>query len=186
MARKIEYNKDIFLLKTKDFINEKGIDKLNSRNLCKYIGCSTQPLFRNFNSMDSFKKELKKYLHDYYDEYINKIIDKNDYLYTISYAYACFAYNEPQIFKALFISDLAGTRTIEEILSSSWNINTINSIPSKYQLSLSNAKQLYRDVRFFTHGLSCQIAINSIKVNEKEIENLIKNIIETIIKGMKK
>ena len=62
MARKVEYDKEMFLIKAKDYINEFGIELLNSRDLCKYIGCSTQPLFRNFNNMDNFKIELKKLL----------------------------------------------------------------------------------------------------------------------------
>lgn len=186
MARKIKYSKEMFLLKTKDFINEKGIEFLNSRDLCKYIGCSTQPLFRNFETMDKLKLEIKKYLHNYYDKYINEIIDKNDYLLTISFAYASFAYNEPKIFKALFMSELAGTRTVEEVLSSSWNIDTIESIPPQYNISLNDAKLLYRDIRFYTHGISCQIAINSIKISEKEIKNLISNMIKRIIGDMKK
>lgn len=186
MARKIEYSRYIFLSKSKEFIEEKGFELLNARDLCKYIGCSTQPLFRNFKNMEEFKYELKKYLHDYYDSYINTIIDKNDYLYTISFAYASFAYKESKIFKALFMSELTGTRTIDEVISSSWNLETINSIPKQYNISLEEAKLLYRDVRFYTHGLSCQIATKSILVKEKEIKKLIKNIIETITKEMKK
>lgn len=180
MARKISFNREFILEKSKSFINEKGIEYLNARDLCKYIGCSTQPLFKNFNGMDDFKKELKKYLHDYYDRFIEKIVDKDDYLYTISIAYTLFAYHEKNIFKALFMSDLAGSRTIDEVLSSSWNIETIKSIPKKYNTNINNAKKIYRDVRFFTHGLSCQIATNSIIVTEKEIRELIKNIIRKI------
>lgn len=185
MARKIEYSKEIFLLKTKEFIKEKGIELLNSRDLCKYIGCSTQPLFRNFNSMENFKIELKKYLHDYYDLYINSIVNKDDYLFTISYAYASFAHNDPKIFRALFMSDLAGTRTIDEVLSSSWNIDTINSIPIQYNISLDDARSLYRDVRFYTHGISCQIAINSINITDEEIRYLIRNSINNILNGVR-
>ena len=48
--------------------------------------------------MDNFKIELKKYLHDYYNEFITKIVNKEDYLFTISYAYALFAYKESNIF----------------------------------------------------------------------------------------
>ena len=55
MARKVEYKKEILLLKAKEYINEFGIELLNSRDLCKYVGCSTQTLFRNFNSMNNFK-----------------------------------------------------------------------------------------------------------------------------------
>ena len=182
MARTIVFNKDIILSKTKEFIKEYGIDKMNVRDLCKYIGCSTQPLFKNFINMEEFKKELKVYLHKYYDSFINKIVDKDDYLYTISYAYALFASHEPNIFKALFMSDLAGSRTIDEVLKSSWNLDTIESIPKQYHLNKQKVSILYRDVRFYTHGLSCQIAINSIVVSDKEIKELIKKIINNLVK----
>ena len=57
------------------------------------------------------------------------------------------------------------------------NIETIESIPKQYGLDKNQARELYRDVRFYTHGLSCQIATKSIIVTEQEIQNLIKNII---------
>lgn len=180
MSRKTVFNKEYILEKTYAFIKEEGIYKMNARDLCKFIGCSTQPLFKNFNSMEGLKKELKKYLHDYYDEFISKIVNKEDYLYTISIAYALFAFREPNIFKALFMSDLAGTRTIDEVLKSSWNIETINSIPRKYQINSKKAEKLYRDIRFYTHGLSCQIACNSISVTEDEIKKLIKDVINKL------
>ena len=180
MARKTSFNSEYILSKTSDFVKEYGVDALNARDLCKYIGCSTQPLFKNFNSMEGLKKSLKKYLHDYYDEFIDKIVDKDDYLYTISYAYALFAYKEPKIFKALFMTELAGTRTIDEVLKSSWNIPTIESIPKQYGLTKKQAEKLYRDVRFYNHGLSCQIACNSIKVDEKEIKDLLKTMIKNL------
>lgn len=177
MARKVSYDRDYILEKTSDFIKDHGVDAMNARDLCKYIGCSTQPLFKNFISMEGLKKSIKKYLHDYYDDFIYKIVDKDDYLYTISYAYALFAFKEPKIFKALFMTELAGSRTIDEVLKSSWNLDTIKSIPKQYSLTNKRAERLYRDVRFFTHGLSCQIACNSIKVTEDEIKKLIKDII---------
>lgn len=180
MARKTVFNEEYMLEKIYEFIKEKGIEKMNARDVCKYMNCSTQPLFKNFKSMEELKKKLKIYLHNYYDNFINKIVDKNNYLYTISYAYALFAYEEPNIFKALFMTDLAGTRTIKEVLTSSHNIDTINSIPKQYKLTQEQAENLYRDVRFFTHGLSCQIATRSINVDKKEIEHLITNIINKL------
>ena len=180
MARRIEFNKDYILEKSLHFIVDNGINNLNARSLCKYIGCSTQPLFKNFESMDVFKKCLKKYLHDYYDSFINQIVNKEDYLYTISYAYALFALEEANIFNALFMTDLAGNRTIDEVLKSSWNIETIESIPKQYGLSMDKANHLYRDVRFYTHGLACQISCNSINVTKKEISELIRNLIDSL------
>ncbi len=181
MPRKELFNKNTILERTYDFIKEKGIEKMNARDLCKYIGCSTQPLFRLFGSMEDFKKELKVYLHDVYDEFINKIVDKNNYLYTISYAYALFSLEESNIFKALFMTDLAGTRTIKEVLESLHNIETIKSIPIQYNITSEEANNLYRDIRFYTHGLSCQIACNTISVSKEEIGELIQNQINKLV-----
>ena len=180
MSRTIKFSKKDIMEKSLEFIELYGYSKLTVRELAKYIGCSTQPFFRLFNNMEEYKKELKVYLHDYYDLFISKIIKKDDYLFTISYAYTLFALKEPNIFKSLFMSDLAGSRTIEEVLNSSWNLDTINSIPKQYGVSIDDAKSLYRDIRFFTHGLSCQIAIKSIVVNEEEIRKLISNIISKV------
>ena len=180
MARTTKFTKSEILDKTKEFIKEKGFEELNARSLCKYIGCSTQPLFKNFESMEGLNKELRDYLHSYYDDFINKFVKEEDYLYTISYAYALFAFKEPNIFKALFMSKLAGSRTIDEVLHASHNVGTIKASTKQYNISLNKAERLYRDVRFFTHGLSCQIACNSINVTEEEIKKLIRNIINNL------
>ena len=51
----------------------------------------------------------------------------------------------------------------------------------KYIIGLvKKTEKLYRDVRFYTHGLACQIACNSILVKEDEIKKLIKNLIENL------
>ena len=44
-----------------------------------------------------------------------------------------------------------------------------------------SAEKLYITVRFYTHGLSCQIACKSITIDEKEIKVLINNIIEKLV-----
>lgn len=180
MARKIVFDDKIILEKAYEFIKEKGIESMNARDLCKYIGCSTQPLFKNFGSMTGMKVELKDYLHNYYDDFIYKIVNKDDYLATISYAYALFALKEANIFKALFMSDLAGSRTIEQVLTSKHNIETIESIIKQYNLTKEKSEILYRDVRFYTHGLACQIACNSILVKENDIKKMIKDLIENL------
>lgn len=182
MARTVYYDKETILNKACDFVKEFGVGALNARDLCKYIGCSTQPLFRNFINMDDLKKQVKNSLHDFYDKFIYKIVEKDNYLYSISYAYALFALKESYTFKVLFMSELAGNRTIDEVLNSSWNLETIESIPQQYNITYDAAKMLYRDVRFFTHGLACQIACKSIIVEEKEIEELISNLIKKILR----
>ena len=178
MARKIKYSKEDILEKSVQFIKEQGYSKLTVRQLAKYIGCSTQPIFKNYENFDMYKEDLKQYLRKDYTTFIHKYIDIKDYLYTISYAYALYAKKEPNVFFSLFMADLAGSRTVNEVLNTDRNKETINAMVEQYKISLKKAKKVYREVRFYTHGIAAQLCIKSIKLTDKEIKELIRNNIE--------
>ena len=72
MARKIKYSKEEILEKSIGFIKENGYSNLTVRNLAKYIGCSTQPLFKNYENFDLYKDDLKQYLRRDYTSFIEK------------------------------------------------------------------------------------------------------------------
>lgn len=182
MARKETYTKEDILNKSVLFIKEIGLDKLTVRELAKYIGCSTQPIFRYYKNMDDFKEELKIYLRKDYETFINKYIEEEDYLMTISYGYSLYAKNESNVFKALFLSDLSGTRTINEIFNTERNIPTLIAMRMQYNISRDKAENIYRDVRFYTHGIASQLSNNSIKLSDKEIYELIFNMINKCLK----
>ena len=124
MARTIKFSKEEILKKSIKFIKEKGYNNLTVRELSKFIGCSTAPIFKNYDEFVSQKQDLKKYLSQDYRNFIFKYVDKNDYLYTISYAYALYAKNEPNVFFSLFMADLAGSRTVREVLDTDRNKET--------------------------------------------------------------
>ena len=183
MARNVSFSKEEILEKSVNFIKEYGYSKLTVRELAKYIGCSTQPLFRNFENFDVYKKELKGYLRKDYESFIAKYVNKEDYLYTISYAYALYAKEEPNIFFSMFMADLAGSRTVKEVLDTDRNKETIIAMTKQYNISLEDANKIYRDVRFYTHGIATQLCVNSIKLTKKELEELIKNNIKINLRG---
>jgi len=184
MARSIKFSKDEILEKSVEFIKEYGYSKLTARELAKYIGCSTQPIFKNYDNFDMYKNDLKYYLRKDYSSFIRKYIDIKDYLYTISYAYALYAKKEPNVFSSLFMTDLAGTRTVKEVLNTDRNRETIDAMIKQYNISLEDAEKIYREVRFYTHGIATQLCVKSIKLTDKEIKDLIKNNIEINIRGI--
>lgn len=185
MARNVVFNEQYVMNLLVNYIKDNGIERFTVRDIAQYIGCSTQPLFRLFDNTDNLKKVLKVYLHKDYEDYIAKYIDKDDYLLTISYGYAMYAKEVSNVFKALFITELAGTRTIDEVINSSWNRDTIEAMSKQYNLSINDSKKVYRDVRFYTHGISCQLSCNSIAVSKKELLILIKNMIDIYVKDIK-
>ena len=72
MARTINYSKEDILEKSVDFIKEQGYSKLTVRELANYIGCSTQPIFKNYANFDMYKEDFKFYLRKDYSAFIYK------------------------------------------------------------------------------------------------------------------
>ena len=54
----------------------------------------------------------------------------------------------------------------------------------QYNITLEKAKRVYREVRFYTHGIATQLCVNSIKLTDREIKDLIRNNIEINLRGI--
>ena len=176
MARKVTFEKDYIIEKSVDFIKENGIDKLSARELTKYIGCSTQPIFRLYNNMDIYKKDLKKELSKEYDDFSKQFIDKENYFLSINYAYAMYAKKENSLFKALFISELSDKKDKNKK-------ELINSLKEEYNISDAKAESVYRDVSIYTKGLATNLCLKNMSLSDKDLLFLINNCIKRNIKG---
>ena len=176
MARKVTFEKDYIINKSVDFIKENGIDKLSARELTKYIGCSTQPIFRLYNNMDIYKKDLKKELNKEYNEFTEQFIDKDNYFLSINYAYAMYAKKENSLFKALFISDLYDKKDKNKK-------ELIEILKEEYNISDAKAESVYRDVSIYTKGLATNLCLKNMNISDKDLLFLINNCIKRNIKG---
>ena len=176
MARKVTFEKDYIINKSVDFIKENGIDKLSARELTKYIGCSTQPIFRLYNNMDIYKKDLKKELNKEYNEFTEQFIDKENYFLSINYAYAMYAKKENSLFKALFISDLSDKKDKNKK-------ELIEILKDEYNISDAKAESVYRDVSIYTKGLATNLCFKNMNISDKDLLFLINNCIKRNIKG---
>ena len=176
MARKAVFEKEYIINKSLDFIKEKGIESLSVRELSNYIGCSTQPMFRLFESMDLFKKDLKKKLDKEYIDFSEKMINKNNYLLTMSYAYAMYAKKENSMFQALFLSDLSDNNLIKP------NKKAIKYVVDEYRISEDRAKAAIRDVSIYTHGLATELCRKNINLSDKDLLFLISTCIKRSIR----
>lgn len=159
-------------------IKEEGIEQLNARYLATKLGCSTQPIFKNFKNMEELKQFVKVKIDACYDAFIKEHTNLEDQLFTTATAYIHFANQEKYLFGALFVHSLIESRNIREVLTSTWNLETIDHCQKQYSISKKQAENLYRDVRFYSHGIATQLYAGTIILSEGEIEELVKNAID--------
>lgn len=164
-------------------VKEEGISSINARNIAKRLHCSTQPIFRNYKNMSDLNNDLKKAISEQYDVFINEYINKNHTLFTMSYAYVEFAREERNYFEALFLRDITKIRSVDQIINSSWNRETILSEVDEFNISLEKAEELYRDVRFYTFGIATQVYAQSLSIKPEDVKSLIHNAIDKFVRN---
>lgn len=59
MPPKPKYTRDEIVLAAINLVNERGIDVLTARELARYLGCSTRPIFTAFADMDELRHEVR-------------------------------------------------------------------------------------------------------------------------------
>ena len=166
MPPKKRITRELILKKAFDMVHEEGIDSLNARALAKKL---------------NWKMEVKRWIDEYYSAFLNRYVQKEDYLFTISFAYINFARMEHHFFGALFVNPLLDSRTVREVIDSPWNRETIKCTAEQFGISIRESEELYRDIRFYAHGIATQLYGGNMTLGEEEIQGLLHHALERFL-----
>ena len=149
--------------------NEKGIASVNARELAKSLGCSIQPVFRNFQSMDNLKKDLYKKAENIYEDYMRRGMERHRIPFLgLGLEYIDFAKNEKNLFKLLFMSDEFKGKGIFDMIEDDENQRRVEMISGMTGLNSENAEQLFVDIWLITHGIASIVATNDCHFSEEQ------------------
>lgn len=156
-----------------------GDGVINARNVAKELGCSTQPIFSNFQNMEELRREVIGKADEIYHEYTEREINSGKYpVYKATgMAYIRFAKEEKELFKLLFMRD----RSSEE----SNNFGLVNNLPEIVQNSTGlkddAASQFHLIMWIHVHGIATMIATDYLDLDWPLIEQMSSNVYQ----GMK-
>lgn len=122
--------------------------------------------------MEQLKKDLIEEIYVYYYKFTNNY-KFEDELFKVCFAYIGFARKERHLFETIYVSDVGGRRTLNEVINSTFNQRIIEKMIIQHHLSREKAQQAFLDVRFYTHGIASQVLVDSILLSENEVENLL-------------
>ena len=161
MPRKTVIYKEDIINAAFELVREKGHEALNARALAERLGCSTQPIFSNFSSMDELSGQvLIKCLESYYS-YVAAEFERQQGFppyKTYGMAYIRFAKEQKNLFKLLFMRDKTGEQTgIED----STFLEVLPLIMKSMGLSKELAALFHLEMWTFVHGIGSMIASSS-------------------------
>lgn len=149
-----------------------GEDALNARALASYIGCSTQPIFSNFATMEELKTELIYASAKMYHTYLKQEFTLQRYPeYKASgMAYIRFAREEKEIFKFLFMRDRSYETVdyMEEDFTDS-----VYLIHEQLGITYEEATTFHMEMWVYVHGIATMLATSYLDLEYEEISDML-------------
>lgn len=180
MPAKKQVPKEAIILAALNIVRESGIENINARSIAQKLKCSTQPIYLSFKGMDELKKAVSESIDNEYNSFFSKYTDTNNYLVSIAKSHILFAYNERNLYKAMFLSNTMDGVSIEDIANASWNEKAIMFIVKDFKTDKLSAKKAFIDMWLFSSGLAVQLATNNMKISETDIDVLLNDFYERI------
>lgn len=182
MARKESVTRKIISDGAFELLREQGMNMLTARKLASYIGCSTQPIFRVYSSMDELVSEMFTKAFSFYEEYCVNFEKSSPVPFVdLALCYIHFADEEPNLFKLLFMQKHDDDVTMYNLLNgreSGFVIKELRRIPN---LDMNNAEEIFMKVFVFMHGMACMVTNGELDLSAGETEEMLKAVIAQFI-----
>jgi AcrR family transcriptional regulator len=170
MPPRIKFTRNDIIEAALELARSEGEGAVNARSVAARLGCSTQPLFREFDSMGEIRREVFGRAWEKYGEYISRISSAADRKYKgTGMAYIKFAKDEPELFRMLFMCDRRGSApaqdpTLEYVL---------DSLMKGAGFGREEALRFHMHMWVYVHGLAVMQATHFVEMADGEIGDLL-------------
>lgn len=180
-----KFQKETIIEVTYQLIKEEGLERVNARRIAKELGCSVQPIFHNFSTMEDLIHEVNTKIYAKYKEYIMRGQNSEKPYKQIGLSYIQFAADYPEFFKILFMKETmldAENFMMVDVLGN----HIIKEGQKLTGLSYEEQKKFHIKVWVFTHGIACLVATKTIRFSKEEIDKLLGGTVLEMLEGYKK
>lgn len=175
MPPRVKITEQTILSAALELVRSGGDEALNARALAKALGCSTQPIFRNFTDMQALRLALLEEVHNRYLAFIEAYIAASAYPpYKASgLAYIAFAMAEPQLFRQLFMRERSSDQEGPE--QADWE-PTIAAVQSYTGLSHREAELFHLELWGLVHGTAVMLATGYLDLDEETVSDMLTDV----------
>lgn len=143
-----------------------GERELNARSIANYLGCSTQPIYSSFKSMenliDNVYLKADEFQTKYINEYWNKIRPSNYKAFGMGFIK--FAKEEKELFRFMY---MGGAKRIDDTNYA----RTITEIQKNYGISKQTAEEFHGHMTVYSYGLAVLNNLGRLNMTEEEISD---------------
>ena len=166
-AKKV--SKDKIIDAAIEVLRDGGFSAINARSVARRLGCSTQPIYLSFQSMEELKAALTERAIEMHTRRVRDSLrahEGNDSRYS-SYGmgFVKFAAEEKQLFRWLYLEgEQLGPYQNDVLLP-----EVIDVIVEEFGYSQEVARRFHQDMIYFSYGLAILANTDHLRLTETEL-----------------
>lgn len=174
MPPKVKVTKQEIITATLELLRQQGEAAMNARSIAAALGCSTQPLFSNFATLNELQDAVLVAAYNHYHGFLIREMESGKYppYKAFGMAYIRFAEQEKQLFKALFMCDRKG----QELLPSPDFSASVDMIMQANGISKEQAELWHMEMWCFVHGIGTMLATSYLSLDRELISSMISDV----------
>lgn len=175
MPPKVKVTKEEITAAALELLRQNGMEAVNARAVAKSLGCSTQPIFSNYDSMAKLQHDVLAAAYAEYDRWIRRQMQAGRYPpYKASgMAYISFARQQPQLFRELFMRDRSGEAPPQE---DELTDRIVMLLAEKTGLSAQTARLLHLELWIFIHGIASMQVTGYLNWDEDMVSDMLTDV----------
>ena len=181
MPPKVKTTKEAIVSTAVEIVRRQGADALNARAVATALGCSTQPIFSNFATMEELHRAVtEKALHLYQEYTAREMACQEHPSYKASgIAYIRFAKEERELFKLLFMCDQSdwGSSADPRLFD-----DMVTFVQGYTGFSQEDARLFHLELWACVHGIATMFATGFLDLDWE----LVSKILTDIYQGLRK
>ena len=179
MPPKVKISKQEIVKTALALVQRDGAAALNARNIAKELGCSTQPIFSNFATMEILQREVIGAAYERYCGFLQKEAESGKYpkYKAFGMAYIRFADEEKELFKLLFMCDRKG----REFLPTQDFTASVEMIMQANAFTKEQAERMHMEMWAWVHGIATMLATSFLSFEWEQISGMLTDVYQGAI-----
>ena len=174
MPPKVRITKESKINTALELVRTGGMETINARGIAAALGCSTQPIFSNFSSIEELEAKTIEAAYSLYLGFTESEAKSGKYPTYKAYgmAYIRFANEERELFKLLFMRDRQG----EDMSPTSDFEASCRLIMEANGISKEKAMLMHLEMWSCVHGIATMLATSFLTLEWELISNMISDV----------
>lgn len=186
MAPRQKITKEIVLEHAFQIAENKGISAVTSRSVAKSAGCSIQPVFTHFPTMEALRQATFEYACHKFMAEVLAFENQPDFLSQVVLWTIDLARNRPHLYRLLYLSGgFQGKTLMESMMSYESNQKMIEKMTKLYGLDAETCQNILMRSCLFLLGIGTMICENHFSYTDEEISQMVKQTVADMVQGAK-